>query len=128
MSCFCKNLETTSGPKVNETPRSFSLQPVISLSGSDHNKSQRRPQSGIYPVCQYCSTEQVKQTHVSWSHDPSYLLHGVQVWTQTTVHCEDLLVDDRSNGQAVEAISESLPQLDVVPSLALIVESVDTVD
>lgn len=44
------------------------------------------------------------------------------------MHCENLLVDDRSNGQAVEAISESLPQLDVVPSLALIVESVDTVD
>jgi len=29
---FCKNRETTSGPKVNDTPRSFSDQPVMSLS------------------------------------------------------------------------------------------------
>ena len=48
MSCFCRNRETTSGPKVKETPRSFSLHPVISLSGSDHSKSHNRPQSGIY--------------------------------------------------------------------------------
>jgi hypothetical protein len=46
MSCFCRNRETTSGPNVNETPRSFSLHPVISLSGSDHRRSQRRPVSG----------------------------------------------------------------------------------
>jgi hypothetical protein len=44
------------------------------------------------------------------------------------VHCEDLLVDDCSNRQAVEAISKRLPQLDIVPSLALIVEAIDTVD
>ena len=43
MSCFCKNRETTSGPKVNDTPRSFSDQPVMSLSGSDHSKSHSRP-------------------------------------------------------------------------------------
>lgn len=29
-SCLCKNLETTSGPKVNDTPRSFSPQPLTS--------------------------------------------------------------------------------------------------
>jgi len=44
------------------------------------------------------------------------------------VHGEDLLVNDGSNGQAVEAVGESLPQLDVVSSLALIVETVDAVD
>ena len=44
------------------------------------------------------------------------------------MHGEDLLVDDGSDGQAVEAISESLPKLDVVSSLALIVETVDAVD
>jgi hypothetical protein len=37
---------TTSGPKVKETPRSFSPQPTMSLSGSDHSRSQRRPVSG----------------------------------------------------------------------------------
>lgn len=44
------------------------------------------------------------------------------------MHCEDLLVNDCCNGQAVEAVSECLPQLDVIPSFALIVESVDAVD
>lgn len=44
------------------------------------------------------------------------------------MHGEDLLVNDGSNGQAVEAVGESLPKLDVVSSLALVVETVDTVD
>jgi hypothetical protein len=44
------------------------------------------------------------------------------------VHGEDLLVNDGGNGQAVEAVGEGLPQLNVVSSLALIVETVDAVD
>lgn len=44
------------------------------------------------------------------------------------MHGEDLLVDDGGNGQAVEAVGERLPQLDVVTALALIVETVDAVD
>lgn len=44
------------------------------------------------------------------------------------MHREDLLVNDRSNGEAVEAVGERLPELDVVPTFALIVEAVDAVD
>lgn len=44
MSCFWRKRETTSGPNVNETPRSFSDQPVMSLSGSDQRRSQRSPE------------------------------------------------------------------------------------
>lgn len=44
------------------------------------------------------------------------------------MHSEDLLVDDGSDRQAVKAVGECLPQLDVVPTLALVVEAVDTVD
>jgi hypothetical protein len=44
------------------------------------------------------------------------------------VHGEDLLINDGGNGQAVEAVGKCLPQLDVVASLALIVETVDAVD
>lgn len=36
---------------------------------------------------------------------------------------EDLLVDNRGDGQAVEAIGESLPQLHVIAALAFVVES-----
>ena len=67
-------------------------------------------------------------THIGGSHHAPNLLHGVEIWAETAVHGEDLLVDDGSDGQAVEAISESLPKLDVVSSLALIVETVDAVD
>ena len=44
------------------------------------------------------------------------------------MHGEDLLIDDGCDWQAVKAVRECLPQLDVVPPLALIVEPVDAVD
>lgn len=44
------------------------------------------------------------------------------------MHGEDLLVNDGGDGQAVEAVGERLPQLDVVTALALVIEAVDTVD
>lgn len=151
MSCFCRKRDTTSGPNVNDTPRSFSLQPVMSLSGSDHRRSQRRPQSGIYSGqrinlelqgarkqdlsttrAEPCTNRRVwgamGTTHISGTHHAADLLHRVQVRTQTTVHREDLLIDDRGDGKAVEAISERLPELDVVSAFALIVEAIDTVN
>lgn len=39
------------------------------------------------------------------------------------MHAEYLLVHNGGDGQAVEAVRERLPQLDVVPALALVVES-----
>lgn len=45
-SCLLRNLLTMSAPKVKETPRSFSPQPLVSLSGSDHKRSQSNPVSG----------------------------------------------------------------------------------
>lgn len=44
------------------------------------------------------------------------------------MHGEDLLIDNGRNWQTVEAVGERLPQLDVVPPLALVVEPVDPVD
>jgi len=44
------------------------------------------------------------------------------------VHGEDFLVNDCCNGQAVEAIGEGLPKLDVVSTLALIIKAIDAVD
>ena len=44
------------------------------------------------------------------------------------MHSKDFLIDDSGDRQAVEAVRERLPQLDVVPSLALIIEAVDAVD
>ena len=67
------------------------------------------------------------QTHVSWAHDTADLLHRIQVRAQTTMHCEDLLINNCCNGQAVEAVCESLPKFDVVSPFALIVETINTV-
>lgn len=44
------------------------------------------------------------------------------------MHCEDLLVYDGCDGQAIEAICEGLPQLDIVSPFAFVVETVDSVD
>ena len=42
-SCLARNLDTISGPKVKETPLSFSPHPWTSLSGSDHSRSHNNP-------------------------------------------------------------------------------------
>ena len=60
--------------------------------------------------------------------DPFYLVHIIQIWRQPAVHADDLLVDDRRDGQAVEAVREGFPELDRVAALALVVEAVDAVD
>ena len=44
------------------------------------------------------------------------------------MHSEDLLIDDCCDWQAIEAICEGLPQLDVVSPLALVIETVNSVD
>jgi hypothetical protein len=44
------------------------------------------------------------------------------------VHAEDLLVNNGCNGKTVEAVSEGLPQFDVVAAFALVVETIDTID
>jgi hypothetical protein len=44
------------------------------------------------------------------------------------VHAQDLFIYNSSDWQAVEAISESLPELDIISSFAFIVEAVDSID
>lgn len=51
-------------------------------------------------------------------HDPPDLLHALQVGTEAAVAAENLLIHNGGDGQAVKAVGESLPQLDVVTPLA----------
>ena len=44
------------------------------------------------------------------------------------MHAEDLFINNSSDRKAVEAICEGLPELDVVATLALVIEAVDSVD
>ena len=56
--------------------------------------------------------------NVCRAHDTSYLFHTLEIGAQTSMHGEYLLVNDGGDRQAVEAVGERLPQLDVVPSFA----------
>ena len=53
------------------------------------------------------------------------LTPGLDSRTRWPAH---LLVNERGDGQAVEAVRERLPEPDVVPPLALVVEAVYPVD
>ena len=44
------------------------------------------------------------------------------------MHGKDFLINDGRYRQAIEAIGKRLPKLDVIPSLAFIVEAVDPVN
>ena len=44
------------------------------------------------------------------------------------MHRKDLFIYDCCNGQAIEAVRERLPELDVVPPLAFIVEPINAVN
>lgn len=44
------------------------------------------------------------------------------------MHGEYLLINDRGDRKTIEAICESLPELDIVPSLTLVVKSINTID
>jgi len=66
--------------------------------------------------------------HVRRPHDALDLFQRVQFGRESPVHADDLLVDQRGDGQAVEAVCERLPNANVVPAFALVVEPVDTVD
>ena len=44
------------------------------------------------------------------------------------MHAQDFIIDKSTNGHAVEDILEFFPDSDAVSSLALVIETVDTVD
>lgn len=44
------------------------------------------------------------------------------------MHSENLLINNGCNRQAVKAVGKCLPKLNVVSSLALVVEAIDAVD
>ena len=67
-------------------------------------------------------------SYISGAHDATDLLHGVQIGAETAVHGENLLVNNGGNRKAVEAVGKGLPEFNVVATLALVVEAIDTVD
>ena len=72
--------------------------------------------------------EEARLGNVGRAHHPPNLVHRLEVGREAAVHAENLLVDDGRDRQAVEAVGKRLPELNVVPPLALVVEAVDPVD
>mmetsp|Transcript_91951 Transcript_91951/g.233805 ORF Transcript_91951/g.233805 Transcript_91951/m.233805 type:complete len:308 (+) Transcript_91951:258-1181(+) len=66
--------------------------------------------------------------HVRGTHQATDLVHVRDLRGQAAVHAHDLLVDEAADWQAIEDVAELLPELDVVPPLALIIETVDAGD
>lgn len=65
--------------------------------------------------------EQVTQESLIWdvcrSLNSANLFHGMKIRTEASMTAKNLLVNNSSDWQAVEAIGERFPQFDVVPPL-----------
>lgn len=66
--------------------------------------------------------------YISGSHNPADLFHGVEIRGQSSMHSENLLINDGGDWKTVEAIRERFPQLDVISSFTLVVKAIYTVD
>jgi len=75
--------------------------------------------------------EVAKQTRVRdicGPHNVSYLVKGLEFGRESAMHAQNLVVNKRTNGKAIEHITKDLPEFDRVPPFTLIVESVYAVD
>ena len=50
--------------------------------------------------------------------DGFYFREGVEVGAESSMHADNLVVDDCTNWHGIEDIEEVLPDLEVVPALA----------
>jgi len=73
-------------------------------------------------------TQETVLGNFSWSSDLLQLCDSDELRRESSVHAEDFVVDEGGNGHAVEHILELFPDADRVPTLALVVEPVDSVD
>lgn len=78
-----------------------------------------------------CPQQIAKQTifgNFGGASDLLKLGNGHKLGGETSVHAEDLVVNQSCDGHAVEHVLELLPDSNAVSALALVVESVNTVD
>ena len=63
-------------------------------------------------------TEKPLIRDVSGAHNTSDLLHRLEVGAQSTMATENLFFHNSGDGETIETVCESFPQLDVVSALA----------
>ena len=66
--------------------------------------------------------------HISWAEDLVDLLKVVQLWWESTVNAENLIVYYSCYRETVEALDKLFPQLQRIPSFALVIKSVNSVN
>jgi len=66
--------------------------------------------------------------HVGGPHNVFDLVKVLQLRAQTSMHAENFLVNESSNGQTVEHVTEDTPKSNRVSAFALVIEAVYTVD
>jgi hypothetical protein len=64
--------------------------------------------------------------HISGTNKTSDLVEVGDFWRKTSMHAHDFLVNESTYWHAVEDVTESLPHLDIVSSLTLVIETVDS--
>ena len=73
-------------------------------------------------------TQQSRVRNVRWTHDILDLVQILKFRGEATVHAENFLVNQSSNGQAIENIAENAPESDRVTTFAFVIKSVDAID
>ena len=73
-------------------------------------------------------TQEACVWHISWTDDVLNLVQVFQLWTQTSMHAENFLINQGGHWEGVEDITEYFPKSDRVSTLALIVETINTID
>ena len=72
--------------------------------------------------------EQTSVGYISRPHNVLNLVQVLQLRAETTVHAEDFLVNESSDRQTVENVTENAPESDGVSTLALVIEPVNAID
>jgi hypothetical protein len=73
-------------------------------------------------------TQEARVGDVRGAHNVAELFQIRELRTQSPVDAKDFLVNECGTGEAIEGVRKDLPQLDRMPSFALVVKAVDTVD
>ena len=72
--------------------------------------------------------EQTRIRYIRRSDNTFDLIQAGEFRTETTMHAENLFVNDSCRRKAIKAVRESLPELDTKTPFAFVVKAVDTID
>ena len=66
--------------------------------------------------------------HITWTSNIRNLFHLTEFGRETTVHANNLIINDRTAGQTVEGVAKLLPHLDRETTTAFVVKAVNAIN